>query len=91
MDGNILAQWGERGLGSGQETRPGYWNNVHGIAVDPTTRRVFVNDRDNGRVQVFDEDGEYLYEWSFWKGRRGQPHDIKPRTGRAPPQPNRQT
>jgi sugar lactone lactonase YvrE len=76
MDGNILAQWGERGLGSGQETRPGYWNNVHGIAVDPTTRRVFVNDRDNGRVQVFDEDGEYLYEWSFWKGRRGQPHDI---------------
>ncbi len=76
MDGNILAQWGERGRGSGQETRPGYWNNVHGIAVDPTTRRVFVNDRDNGRVQVFDEDGNYLDEWNFWEGRRGQPHDI---------------
>jgi hypothetical protein len=76
MDGNILAQWGELGRGEGQETRPGYWNNVHGIAVDPTTRQVYVNDRDNGRVQVFDEDGNYLHEWSFWKGRRGAPQDI---------------
>jgi sugar lactone lactonase YvrE len=64
MDGNILAQWGEKG-NEGSETRPGYWNNVHGIAVDPTTRRVFVNDRDNSRVQVFDEDGKYLDEWTF--------------------------
>ncbi len=30
-------------------------NNVHGIAVDPQTRRVFVNDRGNKRIQVFDE------------------------------------
>ena len=76
MDGNILGQWGEKGRGAGQEDRPGYWNNVHGIAVDPTTRRVYVNDRDNGRVQVFDEDGNYLNEWNFWEGRRGQPQDI---------------
>jgi peptidylamidoglycolate lyase len=76
MDGNILAQWGEKGEGQGKETRPGYWNNVHGIAVDPTTREVFVNDRDNGRVQVFDENGNYLREWNFWKGRRGAPQDI---------------
>ena len=27
------------------------------------TRRVFVNDRDNHRVQVFDENGKYLSEW----------------------------
>ena len=33
--------------------------------VDPTTRRVFVNDRTNGRVQVFDENGKYLDEWNF--------------------------
>ena len=76
MDGKILGQWGEKGRGAGQEDRPGYWNNVHGIAVDPTTRRVYVNDRDNGRVQVFDEDGNYLNEWNFWEGRRGQPQDI---------------
>ncbi len=64
MDGNILAQWGERGTPP-NESRPGHWNNVHGIAVDPTTRRVFVNDRANARVQVFDEDGNYLDEWKF--------------------------
>ena len=65
MDGNILGQWGERGSDPPNETRPGYWNNVHGIAVDPTTRRVYVNDRDNSRVQIFDEDGNYLDEWNF--------------------------
>lgn len=64
MDGNILGQWGETGE-SGGEMRPGYWYNVHGIAVDPTTREVFVNDRENSRVQVFDEDGTYLREWAF--------------------------
>ena len=39
-------------------------NNVHGIAVDPQTRCIFVNDRANHRIQVFDENGKYLYEWS---------------------------
>ena len=47
------------------EKRPGYFNNVHGIAVDPQTRQVFVNDRQNHRVQVFDENGKFLREWSF--------------------------
>jgi len=64
MDGKKLAQWGEKGTAP-NEKRPGYWNNVHGIAVDPTTREVFVNDRANSRVQVFDENGKYLREWNF--------------------------
>jgi DNA-binding beta-propeller fold protein YncE len=66
-DGKYLMTWGQRGeSGQGKlETRPGYFNNVHGVAVDPQTRRVFVNDRNNGRVQVFDENGKYLDEWSF--------------------------
>jgi len=63
-EGNFITQWGEPGARGG-ETRPGYWHNVHGIAIDPVGRRVFVNDRTNNRVQVFDEDGNYLYEWSF--------------------------
>ena len=62
--GNYLLSWGEPGERGG-ETRPGYWHNVHGIGVDPASGRVFVNDRSNHRVQVFDENGEYLYEWSF--------------------------
>ena len=67
--GKYLMTWGQAGSASGrggrQDTRPGYFNNVHGIAVDPMTRQVFVNDRGNHRVQVFDENGKYLREWSF--------------------------
>jgi len=63
-DGKFLMAWGQRGE-AGKETRPGYFNNVHGIAVDPKTRRVFVNDRGNKRAQVFDENGKFLNEWSF--------------------------
>jgi hypothetical protein len=77
MNGKILSQWGMEGAAGG-ETRPGHWNNVHGIAVDPTTREVFVNDRENLRVQVFDENGNYKREWSFDPGsnRSASPMDI---------------
>jgi hypothetical protein len=60
-DGNFLMDWGERG--TPPETRPGYFNTVHGIAVEPDSRRVFVSDRANDRIQVFDENGTYLDEW----------------------------
>jgi hypothetical protein len=62
-DGKFLMDWGQRG--TPPETRPGYFNNVHGVAVDPQTRRVFVNDRNNNRAQVFDENGKFLDQWSF--------------------------
>ena len=45
-DGKYLTSWGQKGSNN-NDTRPGYFNNVHGIAVDPKTRRVFVNDRGN--------------------------------------------
>jgi hypothetical protein len=67
-DGKFLLAFGERGSGSGdegEETRPGYMNNVHGVAVDVETRRVFVNDRANHRIQIFDEHGKYLSEWKI--------------------------
>jgi hypothetical protein len=63
-DGKFLMAWGQKGTPP-NDKRPGYMNNVHGIAVDPQTRRVFVNDRANHRAQVFDENGKYLYEWNF--------------------------
>ena len=66
--GKFLLDFGEAGSGSGdegEETRPGYMNNVHGVAVDVETRRVFVNDRANHRVQIFDENGKYLSEWKI--------------------------
>lgn len=61
--GKKLLEWGMKGEAP-NEKRPGYFNNVHGLAVDPKTRRVYVNDRNNGRIQVFDENGKYLDEWS---------------------------
>jgi hypothetical protein len=67
-NGKYVTAWGQAGSagrGGPPEKRPGYFNNVHGIAVDPQTRRVFVNDRGNHRVQIFDENGKYLNEWSF--------------------------
>ncbi len=62
--GKFLLDFGMKGE-SGTETRPGYMNNVHGVAVDLETRRVFVNDRDNHRIQIFDENGKYLSEWKI--------------------------
>lgn len=62
-NGKYLMAWGEKG--TPPEKRPGYFNNVHGVAVDLPTRQIFVNDRQNHRVQVFDENGKYLREWSF--------------------------
>jgi hypothetical protein len=63
-NGKFLMQWGIKG-NPPSETRPGYMNNVHGVAVDPISRRVFVNDRNNHRVQVFDENGKFLYDWKI--------------------------
>ena len=63
-DGKFQFDFGMRG-DPGKETRPGYMNNVHGVAVDLETRRVFVNDRDNHRIQIFDEKGTYLSEWKI--------------------------
>ncbi len=61
-NGKFLLDWGQKA--TPPDKRPGYMSNVHGIAVDPVTRRVFVNDRADKRIQVFDENGKYLYEWS---------------------------
>jgi sugar lactone lactonase YvrE len=63
-DGTFLMTWGERGE-QGKETRPGFFNNVHGVTIDPATRQVFVNDRSNLRVQVFDENGKFIRMWKM--------------------------
>jgi len=64
MNGKKLLEWGMKGT-QPNERRPGYFNSVHGIAVNPTTRTVYVNDRNNGRLQVFDENGKFLDQWDF--------------------------
>jgi DNA-binding beta-propeller fold protein YncE len=64
--GKYLMTWGERGE-AGKETRPSFFNNVHGVAVDPQSGNVFVNDRGNRRIQKFDANGKYIDSWSVGK------------------------
>src|SRR5947209_6332851 len=54
-DGNWVKSWGEPGTG------PGQFNTPHSIASDDAGN-VYVADRGNGRIQVFDADGRYLRE-----------------------------
>ena len=70
-NGKFLLDWGMKGTPP-NETRPYYMNNVHGMALDPQTRHVFVNDRANHRIQVFDENGKFLYAFSMGR----EPSDI---------------
>jgi DNA-binding beta-propeller fold protein YncE len=52
-DGNWLKSWGEPGH------QPGQFNNPHSIAAD-AKGNVYVADRGNRRIQVFDEEGKFL-------------------------------
>src|ERR1700755_1495274 len=52
-DGNWLKSWGDRGK------EPGQFNTPHSIATDANDN-VYVADRGNSRIQVFDKDGKFL-------------------------------
>jgi hypothetical protein len=52
-DGNWLKSWGDRGK------EPGQFNTPHSIATD-ADGNVYVADRGNHRIQVFDGDGKFL-------------------------------
>jgi NHL repeat len=54
--GRFVKTWGRLGLGAGQFSIP------HSIAVD-SRGRLYVADRNNARVQVFDQSGRCLDEW----------------------------
>ncbi|HEX4833925.1 MAG TPA: peptidyl-alpha-hydroxyglycine alpha-amidating lyase family protein [Trebonia sp.] len=56
-EGKLITSWGEVGVG------PGEFHLPHGIGVGPDDR-VFVCDRENDRIQVFDPDGRYLAQWT---------------------------
>jgi len=62
-DGKFLMAWGEKST-QANDTTPGTFNAVHGVQVDPTTRKVYVTDRENHRIQVFDENGKFLDQFS---------------------------
>jgi hypothetical protein len=59
--GKYVTSWGMRGE-AGKETRPYYMNTVHAIVADKQ-RRLYVSDRANHRIQIFDENGKFLEHW----------------------------
>ena len=60
-NGKFLMAWGKRGE-EFKETRPDYFNVPHGIAIDKQ-RRVYIADRSNRRIMVYDENGTFITQW----------------------------
>jgi DNA-binding beta-propeller fold protein YncE len=63
-DGKYLLEWGKRGDGPGEFRLP------HNLVVD-AQGRVYVTDRDNQRIEVFDANGKFLAEWKNTGGVSG--------------------
>ena len=73
-NGNWLKSWGDRGK------EPGQFNTPHSIATD-AKGNVYVADRGNRRIQVFDGDGKFLRQFRI---EVPVPPDAKPAIGRIP-------
>jgi sugar lactone lactonase YvrE len=55
-DGKFIKAWGKLGTGPGEFDQP------HALALD-SKGRLFVGDRNNNRIQIFDQDGKFIAEW----------------------------
>ncbi len=56
-DGRFIKTWGRKGSGPGEIDTP------HALAMD-LRGRLFVGDRNNNRIQIFDQDGNLLDQWT---------------------------
>ena len=63
--GVFLKSWGSTGYA------PGEFRALHAIAIDPEGR-VFVGDRSNSRIQIFDQEGNHQGTWTQF----GRPSGI---------------
>jgi hypothetical protein len=73
-DGSWLKSWGDRGK------EPGQFNTPHSIATD-AQGNVYVADRGNHRIQVFDGDGKFLRQFTI---NVPVPAGAKPAIGKIP-------
>lgn len=64
-EGEYLLEWGTAGSGQGEFAMP------HALSMD-SRGRLFVADRGNVRVQVFDQQGRFLEEWKQY----GRPSGV---------------
>jgi DNA-binding beta-propeller fold protein YncE len=56
-EGKFITSWGHKGSG------PGEFDIPHALAMD-SRGRLFVADRNNNRIQIFDQDGQFLDQWT---------------------------
>jgi hypothetical protein len=57
-NGKFIKSWGGKG------TEPGKFDVAHGIAID-AKGLLWVTDRENQRIQIFDQDGKYIREVKY--------------------------
>ncbi|MBZ5633949.1 MAG: peptidyl-alpha-hydroxyglycine alpha-amidating lyase family protein [Acidobacteriia bacterium] len=57
-NGKFIKSWGGKG------TEPGKFDVAHGIAID-AKGLLWVTDRENQRIQIFDQDGKYIREIKY--------------------------
>jgi len=56
-DGKYVGEFGRKGTGPGEFDQP------HALAMD-SKGRLFVGDRSNNRIQILDQNGRFLEEWT---------------------------
>ena len=69
-EGKYLLEWGKRGKG------PGEFDTPHSSVVDSRSN-VYVSDRENNRIQIFDANGKFLRQWTNLGATQGM--DISPK------------
>jgi DNA-binding beta-propeller fold protein YncE len=65
-DGRFIKTWGHKGAAPGDLDEP------HDIFLGGSQNRVYVADRRNSRIQVFDQDGNFIAAWRQF----GQPSSV---------------
>jgi DNA-binding beta-propeller fold protein YncE len=68
-EGGLLKYRGKRGTGQGE------FNTPHSVRVD-SHQRVYVSDRENNRIQIFDSNGRFLRQWTHLGATQGM--DVSP-------------
>ena len=64
-DGTFIKTWGTTG------TEPGQFDLPHTIVMD-SAGRLLVGDRENGRIQIFDQEGSFVEQWTHL----GKPYGL---------------
>ena len=65
-DGHFIKSWGRKG------SAPGEFDEPHDIFIGGSRGWVYVADRINNRIQVFDQDGKFVAAWKQF----GQPSSV---------------